>query len=127
PHITHGFQSLSVIIRRLVQDSYGKLLELVDNIQDGNDAVRRKRIMKYLMDTRHQFIKCLVLTQWAGKNEDMSTVIDLKVWMDSQRFQYEKVVWDLLDVRRSLTNAKSVEEMHHSSNWLLWLITTNVD
>src|SRR5437762_14019723 len=30
PHITHGFQSLSVIIRRLVQDSYGKLMELVD-------------------------------------------------------------------------------------------------
>ncbi|KAF3922022.1 hypothetical protein ABW20_dc0106100 [Dactylellina cionopaga] len=106
PHITQGFQSLSVIINRTVQTSYGKLLELVDGLQDGGDAARRKRMMKYLSDTRQQFIKVLVLAQWAGKNAEVSKVIDLKVWMDQQRFNYERVVWEAMEVQRSMFNAK---------------------
>ncbi|KAK6539604.1 mediator complex subunit [Orbilia ellipsospora] len=106
PHITQGFQSLSTIINRTVQTSYGKLLELVDGLQDAGDAARRKRLMKYLSDTRQQFIKVLVLAQWAGKNSDVSKVIDLKVWMDQQRFTYDRVVWEVMEVQRSMFNAK---------------------
>ncbi|EPS44211.1 hypothetical protein H072_1795 [Dactylellina haptotyla CBS 200.50] len=106
PHITQGFQSLSTVINRTVQTSYGKLLELVDGLQDGGDAARRKRLMNYLSDTRQQFIKVLVLAQWAGKNSDVSKVIDLKVWMDQQRFNYDRVVWEVMEVQRSMFNAK---------------------
>ncbi|KAF3902458.1 hypothetical protein ABW21_db0201735 [Orbilia brochopaga] len=106
PHITAGFQSLTTIINRTVQTSYGKLLELVDGLQDAGDVARRKRMMKYLSDTRQQFIKVLVLAQWAGKNTDVSKVIDLKVWMDQQRINYDRVVWEVMDVQRSMFNAK---------------------
>ncbi|KAK6355055.1 mediator complex subunit [Orbilia brochopaga] len=106
PHITAGFQSLTTIINRTVQTSYGKLLELVDGLQDAGDVARRKRMMKYLSDTRQQFIKVLVLAQWAGKNTDVSKVIDLKVWMDQQRINYDRVVWEVMEVQRSMFNAK---------------------
>ncbi|KAF3936931.1 hypothetical protein ABW19_dt0207325 [Dactylella cylindrospora] len=106
PHITQGFQSLATIINRTVQSSYGRLLELVDGLQEGGDAARRKRLMKYLSETRQQFIKVLVLAQWAGKNADVSKVIDLKVWMDQQRFNYDRVVWEVMEVQRSMVNAK---------------------
>ncbi|KAK6536735.1 mediator complex subunit [Arthrobotrys megalospora] len=106
PHITHGFQSLGTIIDRTVQSSYGKLLELVDGLQEGGDVARRKRLLKYVSDTRQQFIKVLVLAQWAGKNADVSKVIDLKVWMDQQRVNYERVVWEVMEVQRGMANAK---------------------
>jgi len=108
PHITQGFVPLSTLLSRLVQDSYGKLIELVDALNDGNDAARKKRMMKYLSDTRQQFIKALVLTQWARNSEDVSKVIDLKIWTDSQIMQYHRVVYDLLEVRKGLINAKYV-------------------
>ncbi|EWC46810.1 hypothetical protein DRE_04055 [Drechslerella stenobrocha 248] len=106
PHITQGFQSLATIINRTVQTSYGKLLELAEGLHEGGDVARRKRMMKYLSETRQQFIKVLVLAQWAGKNADVSKVIDLKVWMDSQRFIYDKVVWDVMDIQRGMSGAK---------------------
>jgi len=108
PHITQGFVPLSTLLSRLIQDSYGKLIELVDTLNDGNEAARKKRMMKYLSDTRQQFIKALVLTQWARNSEDVSRVIDLKIWTDSQIMQYHRVVYDLLEVRKGLINAKYV-------------------
>lgn len=117
PHLTHGFIPLSLLIRRLVQDSHNKLGELVDSLQGGGqtDEEKKRRIIDHMQDTRKQFIKVLVLAMWSKNAGAVGEVIDLKLFLDSRQEIFHSVVYNLLDVRRNMNQARYVLVMNVGS------------
>lgn len=111
PH-TDGFIPLSLLIRRLVQHSHNKLGELVDSLQGGGqtDEEKKLRIIEHMQDTRKQFIKVLVLAMWSKNAGAVGEVIDLKLFLDSRQEIFHGVVYNLLDVRRNMNQARYVLE-----------------
>lgn len=133
-HITVGYQPLSKLVMRLSQETFNELREVIEAMADmspsqtsnghnhykpmNNTAVvngdddsplniqKKMRLMNFVQDRRAQFIKVLVLAQWSRQSQDVSKVIDLKVWLDKQRFLYDEAGYWLGDLKRSLEPAK---------------------
>lgn len=110
PHITQGYVQLKFLIGRMVQDSYNQLQMLIEVLADGNDTEGQKkaRMVEYMLERRRQFIKVLVLTMWAKNAQAVSEVIDLKVYLDSRQDIFQRVVWNLYDIRQKMTYARYV-------------------
>lgn len=119
PHLTHGFIPLSLLIKRLVQHSHNKLGELVDSLQGGGqtDEEKKKRIIDHMQDTRKQFIKVLVLAMWSKNAGTVGEVIDLKLFLDSRQEIFHGVVYNLLDVRRNMNQARYVLAVFRMGNF----------
>lgn len=133
-HITVGYQPLSKLVMRLSQETFNDLKEVIEAMADmstsqtsddhnhykpinssaavnGNDdsplnIQKKMRLMNFVQERRAQFIKVLVLAQWSRQSQGVSKVIDLKVWLDKQRFLYDEAGYWLGDLRRSLDPAK---------------------
>ena len=133
-HITVGYQPLSKLIMRLSQETFNDLGEVIEAMSEmpvsqnwnghvmpnhvnnhvavnGDDdsplnIQKKMRLMKFAQDRRAQFIKVLVLAQWSRQSQEISRVIDLKVWLDRQRYLYDEAWYWLGDLRRSLEPAK---------------------
>ncbi|KAI9832820.1 MAG: mediator complex subunit [Phylliscum demangeonii] len=134
-HVSVGYQPLSKLITRLVQDTFNELTEVIEAMSqmptsdswnghtrshyqanhstasDGEDDTpanvdKKMRLMNFAQQRRAQFIKILVLAQWSRHSDDVSRVIDLKVWMDKQLGLYDELSFWLVDLKRALGPAK---------------------
>ncbi|KAL8825432.1 MAG: hypothetical protein Q9191_004424 [Dirinaria sp. TL-2023a] len=111
-HITFGYLPLSSLIKRLAQETFNGLNEVVNDMSEqtssqasnysssgtrvqvnganAEDASQRNvqkklRMLEFAQQRRQQFIKTLVLSQWSRQAEQVGKCIDLKVWLDGQR------------------------------------------
>lgn len=125
PHLTQSFIPLSLLIKRLVQHSHNKLGELVDSLQGGGqtDEEKKLRIIEHMQDTRKQFIKVLVLAMWSKNAGAVGEVIDLKLFLESRQDIFHGVVYNLLDVRVSMNQARYVILIY--SGWEMWASSTS--
>lgn len=110
PKITQGFIPMSLLLKRLVQDSFNELQLMVEGISSpGMSSEEKKaRIMKYATATRKEFIKLLVLAMWANDAAAVSDVIDLKAWLDNQFRVFDGVVEVLRSIRTATGRARYV-------------------
>lgn len=120
-HITVGFLSLSTLTRRLTQETFNEMTEVISDMSeqsasqsinhgsasrqglangippkdDPQENVRKKlRMLNFAQNRRSQFIKILVLSQWSRQAEQVRKCIDLKRWFDIQRMLYvDAVAW----------------------------------
>lgn len=129
-HITFGFLSLSTLITRLVQETFNGVTDLINELSDlqvsqssmnlpynqaysqinGNLPVnnshvniqKKLRILNFAQDYRAQFIKILVLSNWSRQAQEISKVIDLKIWLDGQKRLFEDATWWMGELKRTL-------------------------
>ncbi|KAL8841930.1 MAG: hypothetical protein Q9170_000710 [Blastenia crenularia] len=103
-HITFGYLPLSQLVTRLVQDTFNGLAECINDMADlpvprleseeNADTSRfnlqkKQRMLHFAQERRARFIKILVLSKWSQQAESISKVIDLRVWLESQRKLYD--------------------------------------
>lgn len=128
-HITEGFEPLSRLLMRLAQVTHNrlsaKIMELAamptpSSAVNGNgmhyangtddnsvDNVKKKvNLLKFAEVTHADWTKALVITHWSRISEDVSKVIDLKVHLDNQKRFYDAAFYDLMEVKRSLVQAR---------------------
>ena len=131
-HITQGYQPLAKLITRVVQDTYKELLEVIDKMAEmdphqpsasnpfdrnartnGNgsgesqiNVDKKMLLMNFVQKRRAQLIKLFVLAQWSRQSEEVSRLIDLKIWLDKQMVLHDECVFWMGDLRRSLEPAK---------------------
>ena len=133
-HITAGYQPLSRLIVRLAQDTFRNLTEVIGSMADmpmqqqtpqansnhisnhlstngihgraSNSIAKRQLLLDFGQERRAQFIKLLVLSQWSQKAAEVSKVIDLKVWLDTQRYLYNDAGTWLGEMKRNLAPAR---------------------
>jgi len=108
PKITQGFIPMSLLLKRLVQDSFNELQLMVEGISSPgmSSEDKKARIMKFAMATRKEFIKLLVLAMWANEAAAVSNVIDLKAWLDGQFRVFDGVVEVLRQIRTATGRAR---------------------
>ncbi|KAL8728136.1 MAG: hypothetical protein Q9166_005586 [cf. Caloplaca sp. 2 TL-2023] len=103
-HITLGYLPLSVLITRLIQDTFNGMTEVINGMSElqipqmngstpanpSQVSVQKKlSLLDFAQDRRAKFIKILVLSQWSRQVEAIRRVIDMKIWLDNQRNLYD--------------------------------------
>ncbi|KAK9447497.1 mediator complex subunit MED14-domain-containing protein [Limtongia smithiae] len=106
PHISENFLPLSLVVSRLVENTYSELVNLLDTLSAANDITKKRKFLSFLIHTRQQYIKIFVLTQWSRNAGDISKVIDVVSWLGGQRNCFSNVVWALQAVKQDLGGAR---------------------
>lgn len=126
-HITQGYLPLSRLIKRLTQDTFIGLTEVINEMadmevspkngvfqQNGAGASqaaqiniqKKTRLWVFAHDQRAKFIKVLVLSQWSRQSEAVSKVIDINYWMEEQKRLYKDVASWIGELKRMLAPMK---------------------
>ena len=133
-HITFGYLPLSTLIARLVQETFNGLTDVLNEMSDiqvaqtihhtpfnhvrphmnGNGAGsssqlhvgKKLRMLEFAQNRRAQLIKVLVLSHWSRQAEEVSKVIDTKLWLDSQKRTYDEAVGWMGEMKRILAPVK---------------------
>ncbi|KAK9364730.1 mediator complex subunit MED14-domain-containing protein [Lipomyces kononenkoae] len=106
PHISENFIPLSVVVSRLVENTYSELVNILETLPAANDTTKKRKFLNFLVHTRQQYIKLLVLTQWSRNANDISKVIDVVSWLGGQKNCFSNVVWALQAVKQDLGGAR---------------------
>ncbi|KAK9238932.1 mediator complex subunit MED14-domain-containing protein [Lipomyces kononenkoae] len=106
PHISENFIPLSVVVSRLVENTYSELVNILETLPAANDTTKKRKFLNFLVHTRQQYIKLLVLTQWSRNAKDISKVIDVVSWLGGQKNCFSNVVWALQAVKQDLGGAR---------------------
>jgi len=87
--ITEGSIPIRMIADRIIRRSYGEFLNLAETYaavenMDANvrlpamsDVPKKKRMLEYLLETRRQMVKLLVLVKWARVSKEVEQCIVL--------------------------------------------------
>ena len=132
-HITLGYLPLSTLITRLAQETFNDLADVINDMSDmrvpqpshytpfhdvktqingqgtGNsqeNVEKKLRMLDFAQNRRAQFIKILVLSQWSRRVEEVSKVIDMKIWLDGQKALFDGAVGWMGQLKRKLALAK---------------------
>ena len=133
-HITFGYQPLSKLITRLVQETFNGLTDVINEVSEmqvtplnshagvshlnnqvnGNghsnvsqgSGPKKLHLLNFAQDRRAQFIKTLVLSQWSRQAEAVGKVIDLKVWLDGQTRIFDDATLWMGELKRILAPFK---------------------
>ncbi|KAK9461348.1 mediator complex subunit MED14-domain-containing protein [Lipomyces oligophaga] len=106
PHITENFIPLSTVVSTLTDNTYTELMNLLDALPGSNDLSKKRELLNFIIHTRQQYIKLLVLTQWSRNAKDISRVIDVVAWLHGQSNCFGNAVMQLQLVKRSLGAAR---------------------
>ncbi|KAK7204994.1 mediator complex subunit MED14-domain-containing protein [Myxozyma melibiosi] len=106
PHISENFIPLSVVVTKLVENTYTDLVNLLDTLPASNDFTKKRKLFTFLIHARQQFIKLLVLGQWAKSAKDISKVIDVVAWLNGQANCFSNAVMQLQMVKHGLGGAR---------------------
>lgn len=127
-HITFGYIPFSLLVSRLVQETFNGLSVVINDMSDmqapqsGQDAplnsyspqvngngntpsanVQKKlRMLTFASDRRAQFIKILILLRWTRQADSVSKVIDLNVWAKTRLGEYSGCIGWMGELKRRL-------------------------
>lgn len=129
-HITFGYIPFSLLVSRLVQQTFNGLTNVINDISDmqaspsvhmpplahanqqvnGNGNIKESeanvqkklRMLNYVSDRRAQFIKILILLRWARQAGAVGKVIDLNVWTRNRLGDYDACIWWMGELKRRL-------------------------
>ncbi|KAK9473042.1 mediator complex subunit MED14-domain-containing protein [Dipodascopsis tothii] len=105
-HISDNFLPLAYVVARTVEHTYAELVNILETFPAANDSTRKRKFLGFLVHTRQQFIKLLVLTQWARSASEVSRVIDVVSWLGGQKNCFVNVIWALQSVKHGLSSAR---------------------
>ena len=128
-HLTQGYLPLSILISRLAQDTFLGLEEVINELAEmqptpqpsnalpylngtsANQAAqitvqKKAKLWNFAQDRRAKFIKLLVLSQWSRQADAVSRVIDLNMWITTQKRFYEESGTWIGELRRQLETLK---------------------
>ena len=133
-HISLGYRPTSVLIERIVQETFISLGDVLGGMVDipilqqqpnglsshtpnrqlggisadsSQPNVRKKsRFFDWANSRRAQFIKALVLAKWARQAESLSKVIDLRIWLVQRQTDYSDAAHWIGALKRNLAPLK---------------------
>lgn len=127
-HITQGYIPLSQLLARLAQQSHNNLSSKIVELSqmplpsaaiNGNSAhtaaesdnsvenINKKlHLLNFAQDMHADWTKALVLTEWSRKAGDVSKIIDLRVFLQTQKDFYLSALDGMGVVKRDLAQAR---------------------
>lgn len=127
-HITFGYQPFSLLVSRLVQETFNGLTDVIGDMSEmpvpqqaqngplnhvnqqmngnahvsGGNIQKKLRMMNFASDRRAQFIKLLILLRWSSQAEAVSKAIDLNVWTSNRLREYNDCISWMGELKRIL-------------------------
>lgn len=133
PRYTAGYVSLGTLMSRLAQETFNDMNVVIEEMAElsvqqpapnglshhtnhqvngagsnNSEANVRKKLLllNFTNIWRPKFIKTLVLLGWARRAEEVSKVIDLKLYFDTQEEEYANAVREMGQLSRLLASIK---------------------
>lgn len=120
PHIDHGLLELKTVLARLAQSTHNDLMTVVEELAafgtppstggvDDNsqhNIAKKVKLLKWLEQQHENFTKALVITNWSRSSQEVGKIIDLKTWLDGEKFHYDMAFHEMSEMKRSLTHAR---------------------
>lgn len=105
-HITQGYHSLALLVSRLKQDTFNRLTDLIEDIQEGTEVQRKMKIINFMMERRQQWTKILVLVMYAKKAQDLPGLIDLSNYFWHFKETTTRFLGEMIRMRYDFVTAK---------------------
>ncbi|BGO92081.1 hypothetical protein NBRC10512_000812 [Rhodotorula toruloides] len=106
PVILQDLVPLSYIIDRVVAQAYSDLANLVETLPSQNDQARKRAIVDYVLQTRRQVVKLLVLARWSTEAERIQRAMNIVGFLSMQNHTLESTIASLTDTRTMLSGAR---------------------
>ncbi|EGC37024.1 hypothetical protein DICPUDRAFT_150416 [Dictyostelium purpureum] len=105
--LQNGNISLSLVIHRLVEQSYNNLLGLTENLPKANDLERKKALVDYLDGTREKFLRLLVLMKWSEHVPTLTKANNIINLLNQEDSYFREAADSLINTQYGLVNARA--------------------
>lgn len=106
PHVIGGRVALSEIIHSVVHGAMQELRELQTRLMETSPSERKGPMLKYIIHTRAQFIKLLVLVRWSVSfSSDIGKCIDVVAYMRGLQQHLTSAAYEIELSRQLLRDA----------------------
>ncbi|SGY13429.1 BQ5605_C010g05859 [Microbotryum silenes-dioicae] len=106
PTVTHDLIPLSHIVQRLVAQVHADLLNLTETLPSSSDPARKRAIVDYVLQTRRQLLKLLVLVRWSSQADALHKCMNIIGFLARQNFEFDQSVQRLHEVKDVLAGAR---------------------
>ncbi|KAI5477894.1 Mediator complex, subunit Med14 [Pseudohyphozyma bogoriensis] len=106
PTIMNDLVPLSVIVERVVSQAYADLANLAETLPSSPDPDRKRAIVDYVLQTRRQILKLLVLVRWSGEASNVGKCMNIIGFLGRQNFAFDSTIASLTDAKSSLSSAR---------------------
>ncbi|GAM18369.1 hypothetical protein SAMD00019534_015440 [Acytostelium subglobosum LB1] len=98
---------LSLLIHRLVEQSYNSLIELSTTLQKQSDMERKRQLVEYLDATRERFVKLLVVMKWSPHVNTLKKANEMTALLEQHEGYFRETADTLIMTKESLLNARA--------------------
>ncbi|BGP48945.1 mediator complex subunit [Rhodotorula kratochvilovae] len=106
PTVLQDLVPLSYLIDRVVAAAYADLANLVETLPSQNDQARKRAIVDYVLHTRRQLLKLLVLTRWSTEADRIQKAMNIVGFLAMQNHAVESSITALTDTTSMLSGAR---------------------
>ncbi|EGG19413.1 putative mediator complex subunit 14 [Cavenderia fasciculata] len=99
--------SLSVVIHRLVEQSYNNLMSLTERLPKESDIERKKQLVDYLDATREKFLKLLVLLKWSQHVSTLTKANEIIEMLNKEDNYFRDAADHLMMTKDAMINARA--------------------
>ncbi|GAA5917919.1 hypothetical protein JCM6882_006500 [Rhodosporidiobolus microsporus] len=106
PTVVQDLVPLAYVVDRVVASAYSDLANLVETLPSQPDQSRKRAIVDYVLHTRRQLVKLLVLTRWSTEAERVGKAMNIIGFLSSQNHLLTTALTSLTQTSTLLPGAR---------------------
>ncbi|GAA5881416.1 hypothetical protein JCM1840_007562 [Sporobolomyces johnsonii] len=106
PQILNDQIPLAYLVDRVVAQAYADLANLVETLPSSNDQQRKRNIVDYVLHTRRQVLKLLVLARWSTEAHRIQKAMNIIGLLTLQNHSLSSSIASLTTTVSSLSSAR---------------------
>ncbi|GAA5851477.1 hypothetical protein JCM8547_001107 [Rhodosporidiobolus lusitaniae] len=106
PVVTQDLVPLSYTIDRVVAAIYSDLANLAETLPSQNDQARKRALVDFVLHSRRQLVKLLVLTRWTTEADRIQKAMNIIGFLSTQNHSLTSTIHSLTDTHQMLAGAR---------------------
>ncbi|KAK4703340.1 mediator of RNA polymerase II transcription subunit 14, partial [Phenoliferia sp. Uapishka_3] len=106
PVILNDLVPLSFIVERVIGQVFAELANLAEILPGTPEPVRKRKIVDYVLQTRRQILKLLVLVRWSSEADNVAKCMNIIGFLGRQNLEFDRAVNSLTEVKTMLAGAR---------------------
>ncbi|GAA5924067.1 hypothetical protein JCM3775_005586 [Rhodotorula graminis] len=106
PTVLQDLVPLGYLVDRVVAQAYSDLATLVETLPSHSDQLRKRALVDYVLNTRRQLVKLLVLTRWSTEAKPIHKAMNLVGFLSRQNHAVDSAVHSLEHAATQLAAAR---------------------
>ncbi|ORY89721.1 mediator complex subunit MED14-domain-containing protein [Leucosporidium creatinivorum] len=106
PTVLNDLIPLSHILDRIISQAHHDLANLTETLPSAPDQARKRAIVDYVLQTRRQILKLLVLVRWSSEAENLAKCMNIIGFLGRQNDEFDNSITSLTSVKSQLSQAR---------------------